>query len=91
MTDKQHLVVIGNGMAGARFIEEVVARGGADLYDTARRARAAGDIETEIRAFEEGLALYRRCHAMLAEAEQRVTKLVAATEGLTEEPFESGT
>ncbi|HZA25765.1 MAG TPA: FAD-dependent oxidoreductase, partial [Dehalococcoidia bacterium] len=33
MTDKQRLVVIGNGMAGARFVEEVVARGGADHYD----------------------------------------------------------
>jgi len=31
--------------------------------------------------------LYRRCHAILAESEQRVSKLVAATEGLTEETF----
>ena len=30
---KQTLVVIGNGMAGARAVEEVLARGGADLYD----------------------------------------------------------
>jgi len=33
MTQKQRLVVIGNGMAGARLIEEVLARQGADLYD----------------------------------------------------------
>ena len=30
---KQKLVVVGNGMAGARFVEEVIARGGADLFD----------------------------------------------------------
>jgi nitrite reductase (NADH) large subunit len=33
MAEKKRLVVIGNGMAGARFVEEVVARGGTDLYD----------------------------------------------------------
>jgi nitrite reductase (NADH) large subunit len=31
--DKQKLVVIGNGMAGARAVEEILARGGADLFD----------------------------------------------------------
>jgi len=30
---KQKLVVIGNGMAGARAIEEVLARGGGDMFD----------------------------------------------------------
>ena len=30
---KQRLVVIGNGMAGARAVEEVLARGGADMFD----------------------------------------------------------
>jgi len=30
---KQRLVVIGNGMAGARAVEEVLALGGADLFD----------------------------------------------------------
>lgn len=35
MTEKQRLVVIGNGMAGARFVEEVIARGGRDQYDIA--------------------------------------------------------
>jgi nitrite reductase (NADH) large subunit len=33
MTDKKRLVVIGNGMAGARLVEDVLARGGGDLYD----------------------------------------------------------
>ena len=33
MTDKQRLVVIGNGMAGARLVEEVLARGGGDRFD----------------------------------------------------------
>ena len=33
MTDKQKLVVIGNGMAGARFVEEMVALGGQQSYD----------------------------------------------------------
>jgi nitrite reductase (NADH) large subunit len=30
---KERLVVIGNGMAGARAVEEVLARGGGDLFD----------------------------------------------------------
>ena len=30
---KQKLVVIGNGMAGARAVEEVLARGGAEQFD----------------------------------------------------------
>ncbi|MDO9712635.1 nitrite reductase large subunit NirB [Paracraurococcus lichenis] len=30
---KRQLVVIGNGMAGARAVEEVLARGGADMFD----------------------------------------------------------
>jgi nitrite reductase (NADH) large subunit len=33
MAAKQKLVVIGNGMAGARTVEEILARGGADLFD----------------------------------------------------------
>ena len=49
-----------------------------------------GDVPLDraLAVFEEGLALYRRCHGMLAQAEQRVTKLVAATDGLKEEPLE---
>jgi nitrite reductase (NADH) large subunit len=31
--NKQRLVVIGNGMAGARTVEEILARGGAHLFD----------------------------------------------------------
>src|ERR1700722_20197516 len=33
MGAKRNLVVIGNGMAGARTVEEILARGGADLFD----------------------------------------------------------
>jgi nitrite reductase (NADH) large subunit len=33
MAGKKRLVIIGNGMAGGRFTEEVVAGGGADLFD----------------------------------------------------------
>lgn len=48
-----------------------------------------GDVPLDraLAAFEEGLALYRRCHDLLAKAEQRVTQLVAATEGVSEQPF----
>lgn len=50
---------------------------------------ARGDLPLDkaLATFEESLALYRRCHEMLDKAEQRVTKLVAATDGLKEEPF----
>jgi nitrite reductase (NADH) large subunit len=33
MTRRQRLVVIGNGMAGARTVEEILERGGGDLFD----------------------------------------------------------
>jgi nitrite reductase (NADH) large subunit len=33
MTDKRKLVVIGNGMAGARTVEEILARGGGEQFD----------------------------------------------------------
>lgn len=33
-TCKQKLIVIGNGMAGARTVEEILARGGANQFDT---------------------------------------------------------
>ena len=33
MTQKQRLVVIGNGMAGARLVEEVLARQGQELFE----------------------------------------------------------
>ena len=33
MAEKQKLVVIGNGMAGARLVEEVVSLGGQEIYD----------------------------------------------------------
>jgi nitrite reductase (NADH) large subunit len=33
MSRKQKLVVIGNGMAGARLVEDLLARGGADKFD----------------------------------------------------------
>src|SRR6187402_48552 len=33
MASKQRLVVIGNGMAGARTVEEILARGGADQFE----------------------------------------------------------
>ena len=49
-----------------------------------------GDVPLDraLAVFEEGLVLYRQCHGMLAQAEQRVTKLVAATDGLQEEPLQ---
>ncbi len=33
MIGKQHLMVIGNGMAGARAVEEILARGGSDQFE----------------------------------------------------------
>src|SRR5438552_14481657 len=35
MTNKQRLVVIGNGMAGARAVEEILARGGGEQFEIA--------------------------------------------------------
>lgn len=35
MAPKLRLVVIGNGMAGARTVEEILARGGAEMFDIA--------------------------------------------------------
>ena len=52
-------------------------------------ALSRGDLPLDraLAVFEDGLGLYRRCHAILADSEQRVTKLIAAAEGLIEEPF----
>ncbi len=50
-------------------------------------SRGDAPLDRALAVFEEGLALYRQCHGMLAQAEQRVTKLVAATDGLNEEPL----
>lgn len=52
-------------------------------------ALSRGDLPLDraLAIFEEGLVMYRRCHAILTDSEQRVTKLVATAEGLTEEPF----
>ncbi len=35
MSRKERLVVVGNGMAGARFVEELLARGGRDRFEIA--------------------------------------------------------
>ena len=35
MGAKRNLVVIGNGMSGARTVEEILARGGADMFNIA--------------------------------------------------------
>src|SRR5256712_2959792 len=52
-------------------------------------ALSRGDLPLDraLAVFEEGLGLYRPCHAILTDSEQRVTKLIAAAEGLIEEPF----
>ena len=52
-------------------------------------ALSRGDLPLDraLATFEEGLALYRRCRAILGDSEQRVTKLIATAEGLSEEPF----
>ena len=52
-------------------------------------ALSRGDLTLDqaLATFEEALALYRRCRAILADSEQRVTKLIATAEGLSEEPF----
>jgi exodeoxyribonuclease VII small subunit len=68
---------------GSTFEESLVA------LEEKVEALSRGDLPLDraLALFEEGLALYRQCHATLAVAEQRVSKLIAATEGLTEEPF----
>src|SRR5271170_6780560 len=35
MSEKRNLVVIGNGMSGARTVEEILARGGAEMFNIA--------------------------------------------------------
>ena len=52
-------------------------------------ALSQGDLPLDraLAVFEEGLALFRRCHEILRDSEQHVTKLIVAAEGLSEEPF----
>jgi exodeoxyribonuclease VII small subunit len=51
--------------------------------------RGEAPLEEGLRLFEEGVALTRRCHGMLAAAEQRVSRLVRTDERgeLHLEPF----
>ncbi len=71
-------------MSEPKSFEDALAALEAKVEELAR-----GDVPLDraLATFEEGLALYRQCHEMLGRAEQRVTKLVAATDGLKEEPF----
>ena len=46
--------------------------------------RGTVSLDESLRAFEEGIALYRRCSAALRTAEQRVAKLVQGLEGTEE-------
>lgn len=50
----------------------------------------AGDLELEaaLAAFEEGVALSKRCAALLGDAERRIEQLVESGEGLRAAPFE---
>jgi exodeoxyribonuclease VII small subunit len=43
--------------------------------------RGEAPLEQGLGLFEEGVALSRKCHAMLAEAEERVARLVKRDEG----------
>lgn len=46
-------------------------------------------LDESLRLYEEGVAAYRHCNKMLADAELKVRKLVETLEGeLREEPFE---
>ncbi len=50
--------------------------------------RGDATLEDSLRYFEEGVALSRRCHELLASAEKRVSRLVREEEGgLTLELF----
>jgi len=50
----------------------------------------AGDLELEaaLAAFEEGVALSKRCAALLGDAERRIEQLVESEDGLRSAPFE---
>ena len=50
-----------------------------------------GDLELEaaLSAFEQGVALSRRCAEQLAQAERRIEMLVRESEGWQIQPFES--
>ena len=72
-------------MTGDPTFEEMFA-----ALEARVEALSRGDLPLEraLALFEEGLALYRRCHAILADSEQRVTKLIESADGLAEEPFD---
>src|SRR5439155_21394480 len=69
--------------------EESNMEGSSAALEATVDALSRGDLPLvrALAVFDEGLGLYRRCHAILADSEQRVTKLIAAAEGLIEEPF----
>lgn len=71
-------------MTESLSFEEALAALEAKVEDL---SRGDAPLDQALAAFEEGLALYRQCHDLLAQAEQRVSKLIATAEGLHEEPF----
>jgi exodeoxyribonuclease VII small subunit len=48
------------------------------------------DLERALAAFEEGVALSRRCTSQLEDAERRIERLVGGPDGAGREPFRLG-
>jgi exodeoxyribonuclease VII small subunit len=72
---------------GAPTFEEGLQR----LEDIVRRLEEGSlSLDESLRLYEEGIAAFRRCQALLEQAELKVRKLVETLDGdLEEEPFEA--
>ncbi len=89
MTQKQRLVIIGNGMAGARLVEEVLARQGSELFEITMFGDELAGTHDPKDIFINPLAWYEENHITLhagrrVSAIDPVAKMVIAGDDLVE-------
>jgi exodeoxyribonuclease VII small subunit len=76
----------------ARGIDELTFEAAVERLDeiVGRLERGEAPLEEILSMFEEGVLLARRCQALLADAEERVRRLVPDGGGFALESFEPG-
>jgi exodeoxyribonuclease VII small subunit len=77
--------------AATRESEELTFEAALDRLESLVSRLEAGDLELEaaLAAFEEGVALSRRCAKQLAEAERRIEVLIREGDELVTRPFDA--
>jgi exodeoxyribonuclease VII small subunit len=75
-----------DGLMGQKMTFEAAMNRLEDIVQQLENGRIG--LDEAIKIFEEGMSLYRKCHAQLQDAEQKIEKLVAAENGFQLELME---